>query len=308
MRIHLQNMSTILLTASLSFLLGCSSSTTPPEAQKAEPQTSVAINESPVPPAETPAVADTKANAASKQPPAVREPKATRPVKAAPTPKALPPVQPSTPSAPLPPPETPAAVSVPAPSAPKPIVVPEPVARHFTIPSGTLIGIQMIDSIDSSTDHVGQTFHASLASPVAVDNQVVVPKGADVYVKLADVQSAGNLKGQSELKLQLDRIFVEKKAYTVESNVYQTVGVSQGSKTAKTVGIGTAIGAAIGAITGGKKGAIIGAGTGAGAGVGIEAATKGEQVRVESETRLDFRLEQPLEISVKYAQPVTAAP
>ena len=115
---------------------------------------------------------------------------------------------------------------VPVPPTPEPQVVPEPAPRQITIPSGTLIAIRMIDSVDSSSDHVDQTFHASLDAPVMVDNQVVVPKSADVYLKLTEVESAGRLKGQSRLKLQLDRIFVEKKSYTVESNVYEAVGAA----------------------------------------------------------------------------------
>ena len=60
-----------------------------------------------------------------------------------------------------------------------------------------------------------------------------------------------------------------------------------------------AIGAAIGAISGGGKGAVIGGATGAGAGAGVEAVRKGEQVRVDSETRLDFRLENSLDVTLQ---------
>jgi YMGG-like Gly-zipper len=174
----------------------------------------------------------------------------------------------------------------------------EPVIRKVTIPAGTLVNVRMIDAINSDTDHVGQSFHASLADSIQLDGDTVVLKGADVYVKLVDSKSAGNMSGNSELKVQLDRIFVGKKSYTVESNTYVQTGASQGQKTAKTVGIGAAVGAAIGAITGGKKGAVIGAGVGGGSGAVIEAATKGEQVRIASEAPLTFRLEAPIEVTL----------
>jgi hypothetical protein len=156
----------------------------------------------------------------------------------------------------------------------------------------------MIDSINSDTDHVGQTFRASLADSIQLDGETVVLKGSDVYVKLVDSKSAGNMTGTSELKVQLDRIAVGKKTYPVESNTYVQTGSSQGQKTAKTVGIGAAVGAAIGAITGGKKGAVIGAGAGGGTGAVIEATTKGEQVRIASESPLTFRLEAPIEVTL----------
>ena len=164
------------------------------------------------------------------------------------------------------------------------------------IPAGTLINIRMIDAINSDTDHVGQAFKASMVSPVILDNETVIPRNADVYVKLVSVKAAGNMSGTSELKVQLDRIFIGKKSYMVESNTFIQAGASQTTKSAKTVGIGTAIGAAIGAISGGRKGAVIGGAAGAGTGVAIEAATKGEQVRIASESPMTFRLEAPLEV------------
>ncbi|MGB0036919.1 MAG: hypothetical protein WBP79_15725, partial [Candidatus Acidiferrales bacterium] len=42
----------------------------------------------------------------------------------------------------------------------------------------------------------------------------------------------------------------------------------------------------------------IGAGVGAGAGTVIQVATRGKQVQIPAETRLDFQLEQPLAITV----------
>jgi len=172
------------------------------------------------------------------------------------------------------------------------------VIRKIVLPSGTLINVRMIDSIDSGTDHVGQAFKASMASPVVVDGETVIPKGADVFVKLVDMKSAGNIRGTSELQVQLDRLFVDNKSYVVESNTFTQTGANQTTKTAKTVGIGTAIGAVLGGITGGKKGAVIGAGAGAGAGTAVEAATKGEQVRIASESAMTFRLESPIQVTL----------
>jgi hypothetical protein len=82
------------------------------------------------------------------------------------------------------------------------------------------------------------------------------------------------------------------------SSVIERSAAAEGPKTAKDIGIGAAIGAAIGALAGGKKGAAIGAGVGAGSGAAVAAITKGEQVVVPSETRLEFRLEQPVKIAV----------
>src|SRR5437667_5114145 len=183
-----------------------------------------------------------------------------------------------------------------------------PVARQVTVPKGTPVSIRMIDAVDSSTAHVGETFKASLDSPIVVDNETVFPRGAEVYVKLTKVESAGRLSGKSELQLQLDRIFLGDKSYTLESNTFENTGASQGARTARSAGLGAAIGAAIGAISGGGKGAIIGGATGAGAGAGVEAVRKGEQIRVDSETRLDFRLENPVDVTIQFPSPTNSSP
>ena len=163
----------------------------------------------------------------------------------------------------------------------------------------------MIDSVDSEKSRVGETFKASLDEPLTVDNETVFPKGSEVYVKLSKVQSAGRVSGRSEVQLQLDRIFLGRKSYLLESSTYVSSGASQTGKTARSAGLGTAIGAAVGAISGGGKGAVIGGAAGAGAGAGAEAIRKGEQVRVDSETRLDFRLEESIEVTLQSPSPNT---
>jgi hypothetical protein len=56
------------------------------------------------------------------------------------------------------------------------------------------------------------------------------------------------------------------------------------------------VGTVIGAIAGGGKGAGIGAAIGGGACAGSESITKGDQVKVPSETLLDFTLQQDVTI------------
>ena len=174
---------------------------------------------------------------------------------------------------------------------------PPPQPKVVEIPAGTMLSVRMIDSIDSETDRTGQIFRASLDAPVVVEDEIVVPAGTDVYVKLADARSAGRMTGRSELRLELVRMQFQGKSYTLASDEYEQVGTSRGKRTAGMVGGGAVIGAAIGAIAGGGKGAAIGAGVGAASGGGIQAATKGKQIQIPSETKIDFRLIAPVTVS-----------
>src|SRR5215469_8354024 len=129
-------------------------------------------------------------------------------------------------------------------------------------------------------------------------SRVIVPKGANVYLRLVAAQTSGQYKGRSQLQLTLVRVEVQGANYPLTSTTYTEAGGSRGSDTAKTVGGGAIVGAIIGAIAGGGKGAAIGGAAGAGAGGVYQGVTKAKQVRVPAETRLDFKLDQPLNIPV----------
>jgi hypothetical protein len=171
----------------------------------------------------------------------------------------------------------------------------QPVAAggNVTIPAGQSILVRMIDSVDSSKNHVGDIFHASLETDLTVNGTLVARKGTDVYGRLAEAKEAGHMAGSSELQLELTRMVIDGHDYPVVSSDYTLQGKGRGKNTAEKVGGGAALGAIIGAIAGGGKGAAIGAGVGAGAGGAVQVLTRGQQVKVPSETLLEFRLQQP---------------
>jgi len=172
-----------------------------------------------------------------------------------------------------------------------------PQPRTVTVPSGAIITVRTIDPIDSSVNTTGQIFKASLDAPIVVDDRVIVPKGADAYMKLANAKSAGKFAGKSEITLDLQSVVFQGKTYNVTSSDVQQSGKSRGKDSAVKIGGGAALGALIGGIAGGGKGAAIGAAVGGGAGTGVQVFTKGKQVKIPSETRLDFTLQQPFDIT-----------
>ena len=191
---------------------------------------------------------------------------------------------------------------------PAPAVVtppPAPKAVKVEIPMGTTMAIRMIDGVDSEVNRSGETFRASLESPVTVDGEEIIPAGADVSVRLADAKSAGKFAGRSELRLEISWFEFQGRRYTVDSSTYEQMGSSRGKNTTAKVGGGAAIGAVIGAIAGGGRGAAIGATIGAGAGAGAQVLTHGQQIKVPSETRIDFRLDQPVVVTYMPGQAPT---
>lgn len=166
-----------------------------------------------------------------------------------------------------------------------------------TIPDGTEIPVRLNDTLDSGTAQAGQTFHGSLAQPIIVDGQTVLPTGADIQGTVVEAKNAAHFSGASSLTLQLTRLTVNGKSYDLQTDQWSKQGTARGKNTAEKVGGGAALGAIIGAIAGGGKGAAIGATVGAGAGTGAQAVTRGQQIHLDPEAVVNFRLTQPLTVT-----------
>lgn len=177
-----------------------------------------------------------------------------------------------------------------------PIVPAPPPPKKVTIDQGTQLSVRLVDAIDSEKNQTGQTFHATLNNPLTADGEEVIPAGSDVTGHIAELKSAGKFAGQSEVVLQLDSITSGSRTYNIQTDQYKKQGSSRGKNTAEKVGGGAALGAIIGAIAGGGKGAAIGAAAGGGIGGGVQAATKGQQIKLPSETVLNFTLQAPVTV------------
>jgi hypothetical protein len=200
---------------------------------------------------------------------------------------------------------------VPAPAAPsgyEPAPAPAPAprerdARTVTVPAGTRILVRMIDSVDSETNRVGDRFRASLETNLEQDGWLLARRGTEVYGRLVDAKGAGRISGHSELKLELTGLQIHDNLVPIVTGEYEVAGKGRGGNTAKKAVGGAALGAIIGALAGGGRGAAIGAGAGAAAGTTINIITKGEKVKVPSETLLEFRLDAPLTLTAQSSVP-----
>ena len=186
------------------------------------------------------------------------------------------------------------------PSEPQPTENGGPKTPAFvTIPAGTHISVRTIDAIDSTQNRVGDRFEASLEEPLFVDGNEIVSKDAGVHGRLAESKESGTFTGRSQLRLELTSLVVNGQTVPIVTGEYELTGKSRGTSTAKRSIGGAAVGSVIGALAGGGKGAAIGAGVGAGAGAASETITKGAQVKVPSETLIEFTLQQDVSIPTR---------
>ncbi|HEY1677286.1 MAG TPA: BON domain-containing protein [Candidatus Sulfotelmatobacter sp.] len=173
---------------------------------------------------------------------------------------------------------------------------PPPPPKKFIIDQGTQVTVRLVDPIDSEKNQTGDTFHATLNAPLTSDGEEAVPAGVEITGHLVDVKSASRFAGQSQVVLQLDSLKSGARSYSIQTDQYTKKGSSRGKNTAEKVGGGAVLGSIIGALAGGGKGAAIGAATGAGVGGGVQAATKAQQIKLPSETVLNFTLQAPITV------------
>jgi hypothetical protein len=195
---------------------------------------------------------------------------------------------------------------------PRPEPVPEPIAakppaktepHSVTLTQGTILKVRILERLSSEKNHAGDTFLITLDEPLAADGFVIAERGAHGEGKVVEVQEAGRVKGLARLAVELTQFTssdgqrVDIKTQTVERE-----GESSRKQDAAKIGIGAAIGAAAGAAASGGKGAGIGAAAGGAAGAGAVLLTRGKPAVIPSESKVTFRLDEPVTLTERSAQ------
>lgn len=200
------------------------------------------------------------------------------------------------PPAPIPPPPQ---VQSPPPQVPQKVEAAPPPAPHsVTIQPGALLSVRIGETLSTKRNKPGDTFLATLDQPLVVDGFVIAERGARVEGRVTEADPGGRVKGVAELGLELVKLST---ADGQHIRIATTSFIKQASESRKTdaakVGGGAALGAIIGAIAGGGKGAGVGAGVGGAAGAGDVLLTRGQAAEIPVETRVSFRLNDPVTIT-----------
>jgi len=194
-----------------------------------------------------------------------------------------------------------ASPNAPTPASPAPpAAVPQRQPMTVTLEAGTPLTVRLDETLSTNTNYTGDTFRATLESPIIRDGYIIADRGSKVLGTIVNAEKAGRLSGVPELTLALKEInTTDHQQVQVETNTISRSGPSSAREnTAKMAG-GAALGAIIGAIAGGGKGAAIGAGVGGAAGTGAVFASHTKPAVIEAETQLTFRLSRPVTITEK---------
>jgi hypothetical protein len=146
-----------------------------------------------------------------------------------------------------------------------------------TLGEGTLIRIKLIDELSSNLSEKGQPFRSRVATDVLQNGQVVIPAGAEIDGRVADL-STGHFGGHGSILLEPETVTLENGSkFKLHAMVASTPGsnarvnseglITPGSRLkrdgieyAGVGGGGMAVGAALGGPVGMLAGGLIGAG------------------------------------------------
>jgi hypothetical protein len=211
------------------------------------------------------------------------------------------------PPVPAPPPQLPSSAPAAQPAAEaKPAAEPAQAARPapkreprtVTIPAGTLLAVRLRDALSTARQSADDPFVATLDAPLIVEGLVIAERGATVRGRVVEAVEPGRVKGRAALVLQLFELTTsDGQKAEIRTDSFRHEAESGVKGDVAKAGVAAGIGAAIGAIAGGGRGAAIGAVIGGAAGAGGAMATRGRHAELPSETRLTFRLSEPVTLT-----------
>jgi hypothetical protein len=187
------------------------------------------------------------------------------------------------------------------------IVHPLPL-RPGELGEGTMIRVRLLTQLSTTHSEKDERFRSTVASDVVQDGRVVIPAGAEIAGRVAQV-STGHAGGSGSMRLQPEELNMpDGSRYRLRAQVAAAPGsgahvVGEGTirpdSRFKRDGIeyGGAVGAGVitGAVAGGPAGAAAGGLIGAGV-ITVHLLVSHPQARLESGTVLDFMLTDPLDL------------
>jgi type IV secretion system protein VirB10 len=197
--------------------------------------------------------------------------------------------------------------------------------KTYTVPEGTKIPLQLINSVSTKTAAIGDRVYLQTAFPVLSGGRIVIPPGSYVTGTVTQVKRGGKVKGRAELYVRFDSLTLPNgvtrdfraAVHTLDASnpgrVDRTEGKVEGesNKTGDAVKVGEAAG--WGTMIGGVaarsgKGAGIGAAAGAAAGLVGVMLTRGPDAILERGSTVEMVLDRTLKFEESELAGLPATP
>jgi hypothetical protein len=152
------------------------------------------------------------------------------------------------------------------------------------------VSVRLMDTLSTGSSQSGDTFNATLASPLIWHNRIVADQGAHVTGRVTQVVSAGWFNRPAVITLSLGTAQARSGSFQVQTGDLTIKADSNAKRNLLIIGGTAALGAAIGGASAGGKGAAIGAATGGGAGTLGAYLAGNHEIVLPSETVLTFHV------------------
>ena len=181
-------------------------------------------------------------------------------------------------------------------------------------PAGARFDASIVTTLSSEINRIGDIVTATVANPLVVGSDVLIPSGSQIIGQVVNVIPAKRFMAGSGGQIEMRFTSIQTPdgqryplSASVDTTQFKLQAETGGSRVAKSVGkaavgagLGAALGTAIGAIAGGMpgRGAWSGAAIGGGAGALTALASKGKELIIQSGTQVPVILDQSLQVVV----------
>ena len=180
------------------------------------------------------------------------------------------------------------------------------------IPAGSHLLLRMVNSVNTKTAQEGDYVYLRTATPVVINNKIIVPAESYVQGVVSHSKQSGRVKGRAELGIRLDTLTLPGgTTYRIAPRLASVASQDTGQKVdrreneilqggtkeqdAGRIAILASSGAGIGGIAAESwKGAGIGAGIGTGVGLATVLLTRGKEVQLRQGATLDVVFDRPV--------------
>lgn len=186
-------------------------------------------------------------------------------------------------------------------------------AATLTVPPGTIFHCRLSQTLSTASNTRGQLFAATLAEPLVVNGNQVVPAGATIHGRIASLSRPGRMKGVGKMLLVPETLALPNgQTFTIDAVLLHAYG-APGARIAnpegvvrgpnarmrdlKEVGIGIGGGGLLGTMVGGFHGTFVGGLIGGAAGLVDSFRRRGPDLTLPRGTELKFELSRKLVVS-----------
>src|SRR5579862_298821 len=187
-------------------------------------------------------------------------------------------------------------------------------AAKNSIPAGSVLHCRLTQTLSTRLNAEGDPFTANVTDPLVIDGREVIPAGARIEGRIAQLQRPGRIRGVGEMRLTAEKVVMPDGAsyplsailaavYGTEGNVHGEEGGVKGPnsrlRTVKEVGAGMGGGGLVGTIFGGFTGTIIGGAIGGAAGFLDTMRKRGPDLALPTGTQMNYQLTRDLDVEAQ---------